>query len=123
MKAARRGRQEAEQLGHRAEVIALWFLRCKGYRLLARRFKSPGGEVDLVMRRGKTTAFVEVKARPTVTEAIEAVTPYQARRIAAAAGFFMSRDDMAAKGFCRFDIVAIPSSLWPTHIKNAFDGN
>lgn len=122
MKALRRSRRDAEQLGHRAEIIALWYLRMKGYRLLARRFKSPGGEVDLVMRRGNTTAFIEVKARPTVNEAIEAVTPYQSRRIAAAAGFYMSRDDMAAKGYCRFDIVAIPSSLWPTHIKNAFDG-
>ncbi len=115
-------RQKAERHGHRAEMIALWFLRCKGYRLLARRYKSPGGEVDLVMRRGQTTAFIEVKARPTVAEALDAVTPYQARRIAAAAGFYMSRDDKAAKGFCRFDIVAIPSSFWPTHIKNAFDG-
>jgi putative endonuclease len=120
--AARLARRKAEQLGHRAETIALWYLRFKGYRLLARRFKSPAGEVDLVMRRGQTTAFIEVKARPTVNEAIEAVTPYQSKRIAAAAGFFMSRDDMAAKGFCRFDIVAIPSTLWPTHIINAFDG-
>jgi putative endonuclease len=119
---ARISRQKAEQLGHRAETIALWYLRFKGYRLLARRFKSPAGEVDLVMRRGSTTAFIEVKARVTVNEAIEAVTPYQSKRIAAAAGFFMSRDDIAAKGFCRFDIVAIPSTLWPIHIINAFDG-
>ena len=123
MKAAGRNRRDAELLGHRAETIALWYLRLKGYRLLARRFQSPGGEVDLIMRRGRTTAFIEVKARSTVNEAIEAVTRYQTRRIAAAAGFYMSRDDMAAKGFCRFDIVAIPSTLWPTHIKNAFDGN
>jgi putative endonuclease len=122
MKAARQTRQQSERLGHRAETIALWYLRLKGYRLLARRYKSPAGEVDLVMRRGQTTAFIEVKARPTVNDAIEAVTPYQSKRIAAAAGFFMSRDDMAAKGFCRFDIVAIPSTLWPTHIINAFDG-
>jgi putative endonuclease len=119
MKAARQTRQQSERLGHRAETIALWYLRLKGYRLLARRYKSPAGEVDLVMRRGQTTAFIEVKARPTVNDAIEAVTPYQSKRIA---GFFMSRDDMAAKGFCRFDIVAIPSTLWPTHIINAFDG-
>jgi putative endonuclease len=122
MMAVRLSRQEAEQLGHRAETIALWYLRLKGYRLLARRYKSPAGEVDLVMRRGQTTAFIEVKARATANDAIEAVTPYQSKRIAAAAGFFMSRDDKAAKGFCRFDIVAIPSTLWPTHIINAFDG-
>jgi putative endonuclease len=122
MKAVRQSRQQSEKLGHRAETIAMWYLRLKGYRLLARRYKSPAGEVDLVMRRGQTTAFIEVKARPTVNDAIEAVTPYQSKRIAAAAGFFMSRDDMAAKGFCRFDIVAIPSTLWPTHIINAFDG-
>jgi putative endonuclease len=118
----RRTRAEAERLGHRAESIALWFLRAKGYRLLARRFKTPAGEVDLIMRRGKTTAFIEVKARTTVDESVIAVTPYQSRRIAQAAAFYTATDARAAQSFQRFDIVAVPSYLWPTHIKNAFEG-
>jgi putative endonuclease len=119
----RRSRQEAERHGHLAETIALWFLRFKGYRLLARRYQSPAGEVDLIMRRGQTTVFVEVKARATLDDAVISVTNYQSKRISGAAAFFTSRDPKAAQGFCRFDIVAVPSYLWPSHIENAFEGN
>jgi putative endonuclease len=119
----RRSRQAAHSHGHRAESIALWFLRLKGYRLLARRFKSPAGEIDLIMRRGRTTVFIEVKARSTVDGSVIAVTDYQSQRIADAAAFYTAKDDRAAMGFQRFDIVAVPSYLWPTHIKNAFEGN
>jgi putative endonuclease len=117
-----RSRIAAERHGHRAETIALWFLRLKGYRLLQRRFKSPAGEVDLIMRRGNTTVFVEVKARSSIDDSITAVTIRQSQRIARAAAFYTARDEKAAKGFCRFDIVAVPSTFWPTHIKNAFEG-
>ena len=119
----KRSRQQAHDHGHRAEVIALWFLRLKGYRLLAQRFKTSTGEVDLIMRKGDTTVFIEVKARATVDQSMFAVTPHQSRRIASAAATYATRDHKAAQGFQRFDIVAVPSYLWPTHIKNAFDGN
>jgi putative endonuclease len=118
----RRSRQQAHDHGHRAETIALWFLRLKGYRLLARRYKSPVGEIDLIMRRGRTTVYIEVKARALVDDSLFAVTPSQSRRISAAANYYASRDAKVAEGFQRFDIVAVPSYLWPTHIKNAFDG-
>ncbi len=116
-------RQAAEKRGHLAETIALWFLRLKGYRLLARRFNTHVGEIDLVMRKGKTTAFIEVKQRKSVDEAVIAVTTYQSKRISSAAAAWMSRDPKAASGFCRFDIVAVSSNLWPTHIENAFYGD
>ncbi len=116
-------RQEAERRGHRAETIALWYLRLKGYRLLSRRFKCRSGEVDLIMRRGDTTAFIEVKARRTVDDAVISVTPHQAKRIAAAAATWMARDAIAARSHCRFDIVAVSSNLRPTHIENAFYGD
>jgi putative endonuclease len=119
----RNKRQNAERRGQLAEHVALWFLRFKGYRLLVRRYKSPAGEVDLIMRRGATTIFVEVKARSTVDEAVISVTKHQSRRISGAAAFYTSRDQIAAQGFCRFDIVAVPSYLWPSHIKNAFEGS
>lgn len=118
-----RSRQDAERRGHRAETVALWYLRLKGYRLVARRFKCHGGEVDLIMRKDNTTAFIEVKARGTVDDAVMAVTPHQARRIAAAAALWMARDERAARGHCRFDIVAVTSHFWPTHIENAFYGD
>jgi putative endonuclease len=115
-------RQAAEKRGHHAETAALILLRLKGYRLLARRFKSHHGEIDLIMRRGQTTAFIEVKARPSHDEAIIAVTPYQSKRIAGGAAIWMSKDQFAAQNFCRFDIVAVNAYLWPKHIENAFSG-
>ena len=115
-------RQQAEQRGRWAETAALWALRLKGYRLLARRFKSKAGEVDLIMRRGDVTAFIEVKARHTRDAALDSVTPHQARRIAAGASAWMSRDQLANRQFCRFDIVAVTPYQWPQHIENAYDG-
>lgn len=115
-------RRKAEQLGRWSELVALWALRLKGYRLLARRFKAHGGEIDLIMRRGQVTAFIEVKQRRTRDAALESVTPYQSRRIAAAAATWMARDMVAARQFCRFDIVAVTPYQWPLHIENAFDG-
>jgi putative endonuclease len=115
-------RQQAERRGHQAETAALILLRLKGYRLLARRFKSHHGEIDLIMRRGQTTAFIEVKARKTYDEAVMSVTPYQSKRISAAAALWMAKDQIAAQSFCRFDIVAVNAYLWPKHIKNAFSG-
>lgn len=116
-------RQAAQRRGHLAETVALWFLRLKGYRLLARRFKTRSGEIDLVMRKGETTAFIEVKQRRSADDAVIAVTSYQSKRISSAAAGWMARDPRAASGFCRFDIVAVSSNLWPTHIPNAFSGD
>ncbi len=116
-------RRRAERSGHWAEFAALWALRLKGYRLLARRYKSPMGEIDLIMRKGKTTAFIEVKARASLDAAVEAVTSHQSRRIAAAARSWMGRDSIAASQFCRFDIVAVCPYQWPRHIENAFYGD
>lgn len=117
-----RDRQKAEETGRLAEIIALSLLIAKGYRLLARRYRSVAGEVDLIMRRGDVTAFIEVKARATHDEAIASVTDYQARRIAAAAAHWMAQDSLSNNGPCRFDIVAVNSTLIPSHIENAFDG-
>lgn len=109
-----------ERRGRWAEAVAEASLRLKGYRLLARRFKSGPGEIDLIMRKGEVTAFVEVKIRVDADRAVEAVTNYQSRRIAAAARIWMARDPRAALGTCRFDIVAVCPYQWPRHIPNAF---
>jgi putative endonuclease len=117
-----RKRARAEQAGRLAELAALWALRLKGYRLVKHRFKCAVGEIDLIMRKAETTAFVEVKVRPNHDLAVIAVSPYQSKRIAAAARVWMARDPAAAAGFCRFDIVAVSPYLWPRHIENAFFG-
>jgi putative endonuclease len=119
---ASRERRRAEGLGRRAEGVAAWFLRLKGYRVLDRRARSPVGEIDLVVARGQTVAFVEVKARPGREEALEAVTPNQARRIAMAARWWLGRHPRLAQRHCRFDIVVVTPYQMPLHIENAFAG-
>jgi putative endonuclease len=116
-------REKAERAGRIAETAAMIFLRLKGYRLLARRYRCPMGEVDLIMRKGGTTAFIEVKSRNSIDAAIESVTAHQARRISGAARSYMGRDRIAARQACRFDIVAISPYHWPRHIENAFYGD
>jgi len=118
-----RKREKAEKRGHFAELVALMYLRLKGYRLLAQRFKTPQGEVDLIMRRRDVTAFIEVKARGTRDQGVEAVTTTQSRRISAAARFWMARDKKSNQNFCRFDIVVVSPYLLPQHIENAFPGD
>lgn len=115
-------REKAEARGRLAETAALLHLRLKGYRLLARRFQSGQGEVDLIMRRGAVTAFIEVKARKTTDDGVMAVTERQSRRISAAARHWMARDGRARNGICRFDIVVVSPYLISRHIENAFEG-
>ena len=118
-----RDRKAAETKGRIAEMVAIALLTAKGYALIKRRYKSPSGEVDLIMRKGEVTAFIEVKARASHDEAVESVTFTQARRISAAAAHWMAQDAVANNGTCRFDIVALNSTLIPTHIENAFEGD
>ncbi|MFL5258843.1 MAG: YraN family protein [Hyphomicrobiales bacterium] len=118
-----RERRAAERRGRWAERLAILALSLKGYRLIARRFKTGPGEVDLIVRRGEVTAFVEVKNRASYDLAVEAVAPRQARRISAAASLWMARDPVAARGVCRFDIVAVSPYHWPRHIENAFSAD
>ena len=82
---SRRGRERAGRL---AESAAAWLLRLKGYRILARRYATPVGEIDLVARKGELVLFVEVKRRTHAATALEALLPRQQRRIARAAALF-----------------------------------
>ena len=80
----RDSRRRAEDKGRRAETIAAWYLRAKGYRILDRRVRTRAGEIDIVARKGDTLVFVEVKARATLDSAIFALHPAARRRIEAA---------------------------------------
>src|SRR5438270_4507108 len=73
-------RQQAEKRGRGAETLACWYLRLKGWHILARRARVPGGEVDIVARRGRTLAFVEVKARASEAAAALALDAWRLRR-------------------------------------------
>ena len=115
-------RRRAFRRGHRAETAAAWLLRCKGYRIVARRVRTPLGEIDLIARRGRTTAFVEVKERPTQASALEAVSPRQARRPVGAARYWLTTQPPGAtvEADWRFDIVVVSPYLLPRHLPNAF---
>lgn len=114
-------RQGAERLGRRAEAVAAWYLRLKGYRIIARRFRTPSGEVDIVAKRGKTLAFVEVKARRDTDIGLDAVSGTGRTRIARAAGTWLSRYPGAAQLDLRFDLIVVAPRRWPLHLRNVFD--
>lgn len=114
-------RRAAERSGRRAERIAAWFLRLKLYRVLARRYRTPVGEIDLIVRRGRTIAFVEVKQRPSEGEGLDAVRPAAARRIARAAEYWVASHPAAATFDRRFDIIVAVSGRLPRHLISAFD--
>src|SRR5690606_5326578 len=82
---------QAYRRGLRAETQAAWWLRCKGYRILARRWLGGGAEVDIIARRGKTLCVVEVKARPSVEEAIAAITPAKQRQLLRGVEAYLAR--------------------------------
>jgi putative endonuclease len=119
--APRPERVEAFRLGLSAESRAAMFLIAKAYRIVARRWKTPFGEIDIVARRRHTLVFVEVKARASIDAAIEAVTERGKSRIVGAAEFWLARhpDDVNAE--IRFDVILVAPGKMPRHIANAFD--
>lgn len=115
-------RFRAYRRGHRSEWLAAAALMLKGYRIIARRHRTRLGEIDLVARRGDLIAIVEVKARATLMEALEAVGWQAQRRIEAAADLWLARQPDHARLSVRFDIVAVLPRRWPIHVENAFEG-
>lgn len=102
-----KARQRAEQSGRRSEWLAALWLRLKGYSILAMRAKTPGGEIDIVAKRGGLVAFVEVKARTDPEAALAAVTARAQRRIGAAAKMFLARRSGLADCQVRYDIITV----------------
>jgi putative endonuclease len=113
-------RLRAELFGRRGEAIAAWYLRLKGYAILAARYRTPSGEIDLVVRRGGAIVFVEVKSRLSARAEGEALGAVNARRIAAAAGHYLARHPRLAGRDCRFDVIFLAPFRLPRHVKNAF---
>ena len=114
-------RRSAEHGGRRAESVAALWLRLKGWAILARRVRTSVGEVDLVARRGRTVAFVEVKARATEADIEMSLDDYRLRRVAAAAEAVAARfvrpgDDM------RIDAIFIVPRRLPRHLANVWHG-
>lgn len=114
-------RMAAERQGRRAETIAAWWLRLHGWRILAQRARVPGGEVDLVARRGGTLAFVEVKARRDQQAADLALDRNRLKRVAVAAERLAPRYSRGCT-VIRIDAVFIVPGRWPRHLPDVWSG-
>ena len=114
-------RQAAERRGRAAETIAAWWLRLHGWRIVARRAKTPLGEVDLIARRGRTLAFVEVKARATGAALDFALDRHRLQRVAAAAQLLAPRFARAGDDL-RIDALFIAPARLPRHLPNVWLG-
>jgi putative endonuclease len=116
-------RVAAFRAGLSAEARATAWLMAKGYRILAKRFRSPYGEIDIVARRRNLLAFVEVKARASLDDAAYAVTPRQQLRIIDAAQAWLMTHPEHADFDLRFDVILIAPRRLPRHLLAAFDAS
>ena len=114
-----RGRA-AFRRGRWAERLALALLWLKGYRLLGRNLRTPFGEIDLLARRGRVLAVIEVKARPDLATARAAISPHQQARLLNALAWLVSRRDDFKDLQPRCDALLIAPGTWPRHLVNAF---
>jgi putative endonuclease len=117
---ALRRRQRAQRRGRAAEWLCLWHLRLHGWHIVARGWRCPSGEIDILARRGKILAVVEVKSRGEIATAASALAPRQRRRIARAAeAFLLSRPDLAGLDL-RFDLMLVAPLRLPRHWRGAW---
>ncbi len=113
-------RRRREAAGRRAELVCVWHLRLRGWRILARRMRSPVGEIDIVAARRGLIAFIEVKARRDLALAAHSVTPRQRRRIRRAAeAFLQQRPDLAGRDM-QFDVMLVAPWRAPRHLIDAW---
>lgn len=116
-------RQRAHRWGINAEKLAGWYLRGKGYRILAGRSRNALGEIDILAKRGNTLAAIEVKARKTFEQCEESVAPWKQQRIARAMEMWLAQSSaLAGEQNCaiRFDVIWMTPWRWPRHIKDAW---
>lgn len=114
-------RRRAYVRGIRAEWIAEALLRLKFYRILARRYSSPGGEIDIIAARGKVVAFVEVKHRGNLDSARTAISQQKRQRISKAARHWLARHPERFSHILRGDAVFLAPGTWPVHEVNCFE--
>ena len=111
-------RTAAERRGRRGETLAAWYLRLKGWSVVARRIKSPRGEIDLIARRGRQVAMIEVKWRNSAADLATAIDARRLRRVIAAAEAVAHRY-LGPGDTLRIDVILLAPGRWPRHIANA----
>lgn len=114
-------RRHAERQGRRGEYIAAWWLRLHGWRIVGRRVKTRRGEIDLIARRGKVLAFVEVKMRGDAAALALAIDDYRLRRVVDAAEALVGRFGKGAEDI-RVDVILVRPWRLPVHLTNVWHG-
>lgn len=123
---SRERRHAAYRFGVNAERLAALYLQCKGYRILAMRYRGGGGEIDIVAQKGRTLIAVEVKARATFKACEETVMPWKQEKIARAMEVVMTGHGnitglVPGQNFnIRFDVIWMAPGRWPRHLKDAW---
>ncbi|MGB7287359.1 MAG: YraN family protein [Salaquimonas sp.] len=115
-----KARQNAQRYGIWTEHFAAFALRLKGYRIIARNYRVKSGEIDIIAKRRDLIAIVEVKARKSLNQSVDAVGYQNQQRVRAAANWWLSTRKDAHLLSVRFDIVAVQPWKWPVHLENAF---
>ena len=119
-RAAAADRRRALGRGQVSEYLAALYLMLKGYRIVALRYRTKLGEIDIIARKGDLAIFVEVKARHEEGAAVDAVSHLAQTRIRGASDFWLARQRDQARLSQRYDIVAILPGRWPIHLRDAF---
>ena len=120
MKMAENARLKAYHRGHRAEWLAALSMVLKGFRIVARRYKTPVGEVDLIVRKRNLVVFIEVKARPDTQSALDSISRSAQRRIEAAGEWWITKQKDGARLSWRFDVIAVSPWRWPVHFEDVW---
>ena len=120
MTAAKPSRAQSEQAGRRAEALAALALQLKGYVIVARRAKNARGEVDLIARRGKVLAFIEVKMRQKPTDPATVLTAKQMQRIIQGATGWAASRPWTRTCQWRYDFILVTPWRWPVHMRDAW---
>jgi len=113
-------RLKALRRGSLAEYRAALSLILKGYRIVAFRYRTKLGEIDIIARKGNLVACVEVKARRSLEDSVFAVSDFAQRRIRAASDLWLSKQKDSARLSIRYDIVSVTPWRWPVHLPDAF---
>ena len=114
-------RRAARAYGLQAETVATFWLRARLYQILDRNYRLKDGEIDIVAKRGRTIAFVEVKARGKLDEARVAITAQKQRRISRAVNRWVATHPWAMGYTLRADAMFIAPGKLPQHLENAFE--
>ncbi|KLN60903.1 hypothetical protein WH96_10640 [Kiloniella spongiae] len=119
----KKSKRNSYTTGRYAEALSALYLRCKGYKILDKNYKTRVGEIDLIAKRKSLICFIEVKKRQNIEAASQAINFAQQKRIIHAAEYFLKQNPQYLEFDQRFDAVLIGATVFPYHIKNAWQVN